>query len=50
MLNSIVHTPTTRTTETIQHRVGGRVEGAKQHHKPILYNLVAEYPLDSILM
>ena len=46
----MVRTPTTRTNEAPQRRVGGRVPDAKQYHKPTLYDLVAQYrPISSVM-
>ena len=46
----MVRTAMTRTNEAPQRRVGGRVPGAKQYHKPTLYDLVAQYrPISSVM-
>ena len=50
VLNSMVRTATTRNNEAPQRRGGGRVPGAKQYHKPTLYDLVAQYrPISSVV-
>jgi len=46
----MVRTATSKTNEAPQRRVGGRVPGAKQYHKPTLYDLVAQYrPISSVM-
>jgi hypothetical protein len=43
-------TPTRKNNEEPVRRTGGRIVGAKQYHKPTLYDLVAEFrPVSSVL-
>ena len=46
----MVRTATSKTNAAPQRRVGGQVPGAKQYHKPTLYDLVAQYrPISSVM-
>ena len=46
----MTRTSSKRTVEETPRRVGGRVPGSKQYHKPTLYDLVAQYhPISSVM-